>query len=64
MLLHREWIVGWLENDTRTYIARPEKYLASDFPGFRVAVYPGAELSETRRFVRGDRRLPAGEDVL
>ena len=63
MLLDRERILGRLENDTRTQIARPEKYVAPDFVRFRVAVYPGAEPSETRRFVLSDRRIPPGEDV-
>ncbi len=37
--------------------------MAPDFVRFRVAVYPGAEPSETRRFVLRDRRIPPGEDV-
>jgi hypothetical protein len=63
MLLDRERIFGWLEDYARTQIARSEKYFAPDFVRFRVAVYPGAEPSETRRFVLSDRRIPPGEDV-
>jgi hypothetical protein len=63
MLLHRERIFRWLEDNTRTQITRPQKYVAPDFVRFRVAVYPGAEPSETRRFVLSDRRIPAVEDV-
>lgn len=60
MLLDRERIFGRLEDNTRTQIARPEKYVAPDFVRFRVAVYPAAEPSETRRFVLSDRRIPPG----
>jgi hypothetical protein len=62
-LFDREGIFGRLENDTWTQIARPEKYVTPDFARLRVAAYPGAEPSETRRFVMSDRRIPPGEDV-
>jgi hypothetical protein len=60
MLLDRERIFRRLEDNTRTQIARSEKYVAPDFVRFRVAVYPGAEPSETRRFVLSDQRIPPG----
>ena len=63
MLLDRERIFGRLEDNTRTQIARLEKYVAADFARSGVAVYPGTEPPETRRFVWSDRRTPPGEDV-
>jgi hypothetical protein len=43
MLLDRKRIFRRLENNMRTQIASPQKYVAPDFVRFRVAVYPGAE---------------------
>lgn len=63
MLLDRKRIFCRLEDDARTQVARPEKYVAPNLVRFRVAVYPSAEPSETRRFVLSDRRIPPGEDV-
>lgn len=37
--------------------------VAPDFVRFRVAVYPGAEPSKTRRFVLSDQRIPPSKDV-